>query len=113
LRYTLLAPNEVNVVYIDFLSLICNKYSKGLSIGANEVSCVLEEEITFSELKIALTLLAPNEVNLVYIDILSIICTKYAKEMSIGASEIFSFFKEEIHIFRSINCAKHDLLQIK
>jgi hypothetical protein len=52
-------------------------------------------------------------VNLVYIDVRSLICTKYAKEMSIGANEFFSVLEDEIFIFLFINCAKHDLLQMK
>jgi hypothetical protein len=59
------------------------------------------DEIHIFFFKLRKIWLATNDVILEYIDVLSLICTKYAKEMSIRASEIFSVFKEDIHIFRS------------
>jgi hypothetical protein len=142
----------------DILSLICTKYAKELSIGANEEFFVLEDEnhlfrtknyskhdllknevnLVLSVLnvlkkyqskqmnflrfgvqnsrflyrKLHLTLLAPNEVNLVYIDVLSLNYTKCAKEISIGADENFCVLEGEIHVFCTENCTKHDLPQI-
>jgi hypothetical protein len=70
-----------------------------LSIEANEVSCVLGD-ITFSEQKVTLNK-TWYEVYLEYIDVLSLKCGKYAKELSIGANEIFSVSEDEIHIYSS------------
>jgi hypothetical protein len=38
-------------------------------------------------------------------DVLRLISTKYAKEMSIGAHEVFCVLEDEIHVFRTENCA--------
>jgi hypothetical protein len=45
LRKTCLSPNEVNQDYMEVLSLYCGKYAKELTIGANDVSCISEDEI--------------------------------------------------------------------
>jgi hypothetical protein len=94
-----LAPNEVNLVYIDVLNLNCAKYVKDLSIGENEVSCVCEDEIPFCELKIALNMTCSKWSKSVLIDVLSFICTKYSKEMSIGEIDVFSVLEEKITFF--------------
>jgi hypothetical protein len=70
-----------------------------MSIGGSEVFFRSGgRNARFPYRKLRQTYLAPNEVNLVYIDVLSFICTKYAKEMSIGVSEVFCVLKDEIHI---------------
>jgi hypothetical protein len=38
-------------------------------------------------------------------------CTKYAKELSIGANEDFCVLEDENHVLSTKNCAKHNLLQ--
>jgi hypothetical protein len=73
-----------------------------MSIGANKVSRVSEDEIHGLRTEnCAEQWLSPNEVNLAYMDVLSLKCRKYAKELSIGANEVYTVLEDLIHILRS------------
>jgi hypothetical protein len=113
LRSTWLAPNEENLVYIQVLSLIGTKYDKEMSNGQVKFLAFGERNSYFAFQNLRKIWLAPNEVIPVYIEVLSLICTKYAKEMSIGANELSCVLGDVIHVFRTENCAKRDLHQMK
>jgi hypothetical protein len=62
-----------------------------------------ERNSHFSFQKLRKTCHPPNVANLVHIDVLSLICTKYGKEMSIGSNEVSCVLEVEIHVFRTEN----------